>query len=35
MAGSKNIMFYPEHPSDEKTHVIETTKLPALDQEEL
>lgn len=22
MAGSKNILFYPEHPSDEKTHAL-------------
>lgn len=26
-------MFYPEHPSPEKTHFIETTPLPILEQE--
>lgn len=33
MAGSRNIVFYPEHPSPEKTHHIETTALPVLQQE--
>lgn len=27
------IVFYPEHPSPEKTHFIETTPLPLLEQE--
>lgn len=34
MAAIRNIIFYPEHPTDEKTHLIEITKLPVLEQEE-
>lgn len=28
----KSLEFYPFHPSDEKTHIIETTKMPLLHQ---
>ena len=34
MAGTRNIIFYPAHPSDEKTHLIETTIMPVLEQDE-
>lgn len=27
------LKFYPRHPSDAKTHIIETTSMPALQQE--
>lgn len=27
------LKFYPEHPTDEKTHLIETTKMPLLEQD--
>ena len=33
MSTSKKIEFYPEHPSEAKTHQIETTELPILEQE--
>ena len=33
MAATRNIIFYPEHPSDAKTHMIETTEMPVLEQE--
>lgn len=28
----ETLTFYPEHPSDEKTRIIETTAMPFLDQ---
>ncbi len=28
----EKLEFYPFHPSDEKTHLIETTKMPILEQ---
>ena len=33
MSTSRNVIFYPAHPSDEKTHQIETMPLPILEQE--
>ena len=33
METSRKIEFYPEHPSDEKTHMIETTVMPILEQD--
>ena len=33
METSRKIEFYPEHPSDEKTHLIETTLMPVLEQD--
>lgn len=28
----ETLTFYPKHPSDEKTHIIETTAMPLLEQ---
>ena len=33
MTTATTTVFYPEHPSPEKTHFIETTPLPLLEQE--
>ena len=33
MSAIEPIRFYPEHPSNEKTHLIETTPLPILAQD--
>lgn len=30
--GKEKLEFYPFHPSNEKTHLIETTKMPILEQ---
>lgn len=30
---NEQLKFYPKHPSDEKTHLIETTSMPILHQE--
>ena len=34
MFTGNSIQFYPQHPSDEKTHFIETNPLPILPQEQ-
>lgn len=30
---TNELTFYPKHPSDRKTHIIETTPMPILEQE--